>query len=71
MNALTAGKHIFVEKPFADTTGRAREMVDTAESLGLVNMVGHTFLYAPPVITIKEIVRSGELGDIRFITSNR
>jgi predicted dehydrogenase len=71
MKALKAGKHIFVEKPFADTTDRAGEMVEAAESRGLVNMVGHTFLYAPPVITIKEIVRSGELGEIRFITSNR
>ncbi len=71
MQALRAGKHIFVEKPFADTADKALEMVNEAESRGLVNMVGHTFLYSPPVITIKEIVRSGELGDIRFITSNR
>ncbi len=71
MKALEAGKHVFVEKPFADTTEKAREMVEKAESMGLVNMVGHTFLYSPPVIAIKGIVDSGELGDIRFITSNR
>lgn len=71
MKALEAGKHVFVEKPFADTTGKALEMVDRAESMGLVNMVGHTFLYSPPVMAIKGIVDSGELGEIRFITSNR
>ena len=71
MEALAAGKHVFVEKPFADTAEKAEEMADRAESLGLVNMVGHTFLYSPPVIAIKGIIDSGELGDIRFITSNR
>jgi predicted dehydrogenase len=71
MDALDAGKHVFVEKPFADTTDKAREMVEKAESLGLVSMVGHTFLYSPPVVAIKGILDSGELGQIRFITSNR
>lgn len=71
MESLEAGKHIFVEKPFADTSDKAREMVERAESLGLLSMVGHTFLYSPPVIAIKSILDRGELGDIHFITSNR
>jgi predicted dehydrogenase len=71
MQALQAGKHVFVEKPFAESTESAEEMVDYAEARGLVTMVGHTFLYSPPVLKIKQILDSKELGDIRFITSNR
>jgi predicted dehydrogenase len=71
MEALKAGKHVFVEKPFAENTEKAEEMVDYAEKNGLVTMVGHTFLYSPPVLKIKQILDNKELGDIRFITSNR
>ena len=46
-------------------------MVEFAEKNKLVSMVGHTFLYSPPVLKIKQILESKELGDIRFITSNR
>ncbi len=71
MRALRAGKHVFVEKPFAETAEKAEEMVEFAEKNKLVSMVGHTFLYSPPVLKIKQILESKELGDIRFITSNR
>jgi len=71
MEALKAGKHVFVEKPFAEDTEKAEEMVQYAESKGLVTMVGHTFLYSPPVLKIKQILDSKELGEIRFITSSR
>lgn len=69
--ALQAGKHIFVEKPFAASIEQAEELVDLAEKNNLISMVGHTFMFSPPVIKAKEIIDSGELGDIRFITSNR
>lgn len=71
MRALEAGKHVFVEKPFAETTAKAEEIVAFAEQRDLVTMVGHTFLYSPPVLKIKQILESRELGEIRFITSNR
>lgn len=71
MKALKAGKHVFVEKPFAETTAKAEEIVEYAEKNKLVSMVGHTFLYSPPVLKIKQILESKELGDIRFITSSR
>ena len=71
MEAMKAGKHVFVEKPFAEDTKKAEEMVQFAEDNGLVTMVGHTFLYSPPVLKIKQILDSKELGDIRFITSTR
>ncbi len=71
MEAMKAGKHIFVEKPFAEDTEKAEIMVQFAEQNGLVTMVGHTFLYSPPVLKIKQILENKELGDIRFITSSR
>ena len=71
MEAMKAGKHVFVEKPFAEDTKKAEEMVQYAEDNNLVTMVGHTFLYSPPVLKIKQILDSKELGDIRFITSTR
>jgi predicted dehydrogenase len=69
--ALEAGKHIFVEKPFASSVAEASEMVELGERKSLITMVGHTFLYSPPVLKAKEILESGELGDIYFITSTR
>ncbi len=69
--ALLAGKHVFVEKPFAASVEEAEELVDLGRKNGLVTMVGHTFMFSPPVIKTKEIIDSGELGDIHFITSSR
>jgi predicted dehydrogenase len=69
--ALEAGKHIFVEKPFASSVREASELVEIGEARGLVTMVGHTFLYSPPVLKVKEILESGELGELYFITSTR
>src|SRR4030095_8024520 len=42
-----------------------------ARKLGLVLMVGHTFLYSSPVRKIKEIVTAGDIGEIRYISSQR
>ena len=69
--ALESGKHVFVEKPFAASVAQAEELVDLGRQNGLVTMVGHTFMFSPPVIKAKEIIDSGELGDIYFITSSR
>jgi predicted dehydrogenase len=71
MQALEAGKHVFVEKPFAESTGKAEELVDTGEKKGLITMVGHTFLFSPPVLKVKQIIDSGDLGEVRFITASR
>jgi predicted dehydrogenase len=68
---LNRGKHVFVEKPFASSTNQAERLVSLSREKGLVAMVGHTFLYSPPVVAIKKIVESGELGDVHFLTSSR
>jgi len=69
--ALEAGKHVFVEKPFAHTTAQAAELLALAEKLGLTIMTGHTFIYSPAVNKIQEVIDSGELGDIYYISSSR
>jgi predicted dehydrogenase len=69
--ALLAGKHTMIEKPMAASAAECEELIDIAESKGLVLMVGHTFLYSSPVKKIVEIVRAGDIGDIRYINSRR
>ena len=69
--ALIAGKHVFVEKPLASSVRQAEALTELSEQLGLTLMVGHTFEFSPPVNRIKDIIDSGELGEIYFITSSR
>jgi predicted dehydrogenase len=69
--SLLAGKHTFIEKPMAASVTECEELIEIAQRQGLVLMVGHTFLYSPAVRKIKEIVRSGDLGDIRYICARR
>ena len=69
--SLLAGKHTFIEKPLASSVAQCEELVHLAEQANLTLMVGHTFIYSTPVRTIKEIVRSGELGELQYINSRR
>ncbi len=69
--ALEAGKHVFVEKPPAMRGSEMEELVTLAESRGLVLMPGHLLLYHPGVRKLKELVDSGELGDVLCIYGNR
>ena len=69
--ALLAGKHVMVEKPLAASSDQAQSLIELAERLGLVLMPGHTFLYSPPVILIRSLIASGEVGDIYFISTSR
>jgi predicted dehydrogenase len=69
--ALEAGKHVLVEKPMASSSREAAELVALAERRGLVLMPGHTFLYSPPVNVVHDLIWSGGLGEIYFISSSR
>ena len=71
MRALSAGKHVFVEKPLACSSDLAINLIRTAHEHRLVLMPGHTFLYSPPVNRIRELIRAGELGDIYFVSMSR
>ena len=69
--ALEAGKHTFIEKPMASSTEECEELISIAKNKGLTLMVGHTFLYSPAIRKIKEIVNSGDIGDIQYICARR
>jgi predicted dehydrogenase len=69
--ALEAGKHVFVEKPMASSSADAEHLCGIADQHGLTLMPGHTFLYSPPVNVVKELIDSGALGEIYFVSSSR
>jgi predicted dehydrogenase len=69
--ALRAGKHVMVEKPLADSTAKAEGLVAEAARANLRLMVGHTFIYSPAVVKVKQLIDSGELGDIRYLSFSR
>jgi predicted dehydrogenase len=69
--ALEAGKHVLVEKPLATRLSDAQELAEIAESSGLVLMPGHTFIYSPAVNAVRDLIQSGVVGDIHFVTSSR
>lgn len=68
---LLAGKDVLVEKPLALTTAEGQELVDIAHDHSRILMVGHILQYHSAVIKLKELIDTGELGEIRYIYSNR
>lgn len=69
--SLLAGKHTFIEKPMAASVDECLDLIQVAKMQNLRLMVGHTFIYSSAVQKIKEIVDSGELGEIFYISSQR
>lgn len=63
--------HVLVEKPLTLDSGQAEALVTLAEKNDRVLMVGHTFEYNPAVHALKNLVESGELGDILYIDAAR
>jgi predicted dehydrogenase len=68
---LDAGKHVFVEKPLATRVAEVDELSRLAAERNLVVMTGHTFVYNSAVRYVKQLIDSGELGDLRYIYSQR
>jgi predicted dehydrogenase len=69
--ALEAGKHVLVEKPPAMRASEIDELVEIASDTDRVLMPGHLLLYHPGVIKLKELVSSGELGEVLCVYGNR
>jgi predicted dehydrogenase len=69
--AMNRGKSVLVEKPLATSTLDARQIIDTAEKRGVVLGVGHTFEYNAAVWKLRELLESGELGQVHYIDSAR
>jgi UDP-2-acetamido-3-amino-2,3-dideoxy-glucuronate N-acetyltransferase len=71
IQAMQAGKDVFVEKPMALTLEEAIKMKKIAEETGRILMVGHLLEFHPAVLKLREMIASGELGKINYIYSNR
>lgn len=69
--AILAGKHVFVEKPLATKASEVDELGRLAELRKLVVMVGHTFIYNAAVRFVKKLIENGDLGEVRYIYSQR
>lgn len=69
--ALEAGKHVLIEKPLALDTGDAEALVALAQERQRCLMVGHLLLYHPAVIELQNRVKSGELGELYYLYSQR
>jgi predicted dehydrogenase len=69
--ALEAGKHVFVEKPPAQSSAEAEELLALAEERDLVFMPGYLLLWHPAVRKLKELIEEGELGDVLYLYGNR
>lgn len=71
MRCLAAGKHVLVEKPFATKVEEVDRIAAKAREVGRVAMAAHTFIFNDAVRYLKKLIDSGELGDVRYIYSQR
>jgi len=68
--ALDAGKHVLIEKPFAMNAWQAREIVELAETKGLIALEAMWTRYLPHMVRIRELIRSGALGEVRTVIAD-
>ena len=68
---ISQGKHVLVEKPMTTTVADARELIHLAQQMGRVLMVDHTFIYSGAVRKLRDIIDSGDLGEIYYYDSVR
>lgn len=71
MQCLKKGKHTFIEKPMASSVKECEELVQTAKEQNVILMVGHVFVYTPSICKIKELIDSGEIGEVYYISARR
>jgi predicted dehydrogenase len=71
LRVLESGRHVMVEKPLALKVEDAEAVVQVADELGRIAMVGHTFLYSPPVCRLRAYIEQGDLGVVQYLYSQR
>ena len=71
LQSLLAGKHTFVEKPMVSNLHDGKILIETAQKYKRTLMVGHTFIYSSAVRKMKQIIESGELGEIQYLAARR
>jgi predicted dehydrogenase len=69
--AIEAGKDVLVEKPLTLDMTEGEHLVSLARERGSILMVGHLLEYHPAVLRLRELIESGDLGELRYIYSNR
>lgn len=69
--ALEAGKDVYVEKPLCMSVSEGEQLCEIAARCSRVLMVGHLLQYHPCVSALVGLVRAGDLGELRHISSNR
>jgi len=69
--ALEAGKHVLVEKPLCRSVAQGEDLIALAEGQGKLLCVGHVFLFNNAVRGVRNLIRSGELGRVRYIAATR
>ncbi|MEQ8850317.1 MAG: Gfo/Idh/MocA family oxidoreductase [Phycisphaerales bacterium] len=69
--AIEAGKDVFVEKPLTIDLDEARALVQLAGAHGRLLMVGHLLEYHPAILKLHDLIKQGELGEVRYVISNR
>lgn len=69
--SILRGKDVFVEKPLALRYSEGQELVELAHKQNVILMVGHIIEYHPAMTLLKDIIQRGELGQVRYIYSNR
>lgn len=71
LQAIAAGKHVYVEKPLALDPEDGRAMIEAARSAGVRLMVGHLLQYHPIFLALADLVREGLIGPLKYVYSNR
>jgi len=71
ISCLEAGKHVLIEKPLASSVAEAEKVLAVAREHGLQVMCDHTYCYTPAVLRLRELVSSGEIGNIQYVDSVR
>ncbi len=69
--AIERGKHVLIEKPFTSNVREAESLVDLASQKGVILFVDHTYLYTGEIKRIKELVNSGDIGDLYYLDAVR
>lgn len=69
-DALLSDKHVLIEKPMTANIQEAKELIKIANDKNKILMVDHTFEYSGPINKMKEVIESGELGNIYYIRAN-
>lgn len=71
LKALQHGKHLFIEKPLTLEVQHAIELVELSEDMDRILMVGHLMEYHPAIEKLRDLIQSGELGQIHYLYAQR